>query len=118
MTEPLTVEERLEALERIQNRRWLTGPLIWLVAGLVGLGVLWIAVDRAQQESADAINHSVCGFRKLAEPTLLSYQNAAKDPSLSASARARNAARIEATETFLATQVTVPRGFNCAHLEP
>lgn len=67
-------------------------------------------------QSAYSINKSVCGFRKLVIPTLATYKQAAEDPSLSASAKARNAGRIKSTQDFLDTQVTVPSDFDCTKL--
>jgi hypothetical protein len=63
-----------------------------------------------------SINKSVCGFRGFVNPTLKSYEAAAKDPTLSSSARARNDKRIQTTKAFLDTQVTVPANFDCTTL--
>lgn len=63
-----------------------------------------------------SINKSVCGFRGFVQPTLKSYEAAAKDPTLTPSARKRNDKRIKSTKAFLETQVTVPADFDCATL--
>lgn len=74
------------------------------------------AIRIATVQASYSINKSVCGFRGFVQPTLKSYEAAAKDPTLTASARARNDKRIQTTKRFLESQVTVPADFDCADL--
>jgi hypothetical protein len=74
------------------------------------------ALSISNRQNAYSINKSVCGFRGLVGPTLRSYEAAAKDESLSESARARNDKRILTTREFLDSQVTVPPDFDCKNL--
>jgi hypothetical protein len=68
------------------------------------------------KQFAYSTNKQVCAFRKLTVPALKSYKDAAKDETLSASARARNDLRIHTTEEFLRSLVTVPSDFKCSSL--
>lgn len=67
-------------------------------------------------QSAYAQNKAACGWRAFTAPVLKSYEDAAKDPTLSESARARNDKRIKTTREFLSTQITVPPDFDCSKL--
>lgn len=121
-------------------RTWWTLVIAVAVSGVASLLVTNYTTDRANHQfqhsqllaqqqfqqairissaqSAYSINKSVCGFRGFVKPTLKSYEAAAKDPTLSASARARNDKRIASTRAFLTNQVTVPPDFDCATLPP
>lgn len=74
------------------------------------------ATSISNRQSSYSINKIVCGFRGFIVPTLKSYEAAAKDPTLSQSARARNDKRIRTTRAYLSTLVTVPADFDCAKL--
>ena len=74
------------------------------------------ALAISTRQFAYAHNAQVCAFRAATLPELKSYKDAAKDETLSASARERNAKRIRDSEEFLSRLVTIPTGFNCADL--
>lgn len=122
------------------NRRRVAGIAIssgWvvvIVVPLISVGV-WFAIDHSNSQYRQqletkfnealrisstqfsySINKSVCGFRGFVGPTLKSYRAAAKDKTLTPSARKRNDTRIRTTQAFLDSQVTVPPGFDCRKL--
>ena len=74
------------------------------------------ALRISNAQSAYAQNKAACGWRAFTAPVLKSYQDAAKDPTLSDSARARNDKRIKTTQEFLESQITVPPSFDCTKL--
>lgn len=105
-----------------------------MILPITGFGI-WFAIDHSNSQYRQqletkfnealrissrqfsySINKSVCGFRGFVEPTLKSYRAAAKDPTLSPSARKRNDLRIHTTQQFLDSQVTVPPDFDCRKL--
>jgi hypothetical protein len=109
----------------------------WLVVGLfvfnftvLALGLQFVKEYAASQAKEKAVvvanqahtidvyntNRTTCALRALAEPQLASYRKAAKDKTLSASARKRNQARIKSTEDFLAAYATIPPDFDCSTL--
>lgn len=94
------------------------GVACWLVGVICAGAVGYLYVQVSSQGIREAINASVCGFRALAEPQLATFKQAAKDKTLSDSARKRNDARIKSTEAFLRTQVTVPRNYRCPTVKP
>lgn len=74
------------------------------------------AVLLSTKQTNYANNRRVCGWRTFINPILKSYKDAAKDPTLSASARARNDKRIKTTQQFLDNQITIPPVFDCKTL--
>lgn len=74
------------------------------------------AIRISSRESSYSLNKIVCGFRGFIGPTLKSYEAAAKDPTLSNSARLRNDKRIRTTRAYLDTLVAVPADFDCKTL--
>lgn len=74
------------------------------------------AIRISTAQAAYSVNKSVCGFRQFTAPVLKSYEQAAKDPTLGDSARARNEQRIQTTLAFLDSQITVPPDFKCSSL--
>lgn len=120
------------------RRLWWIFVIVMPISGLA----LWIAIDHSNanqdrqqaqfrqsledkfnqalsissRQTAYSINKSACGFRGFVVPTLKSYEAAAKDPTLSESARKRNDLRIRRAHEFLDSQVTVPPDFDCKTL--
>ena len=110
--------------------RWLVVGLFMFNMIVLGAGLQFVktyATDQAQTKARTVAyeshlidvynqNRTTCALRALAEPQLKSYKKAAKDKTLSASARSRNRIRVEQTEKFLAAYATIPPDFDCTTL--
>lgn len=75
------------------------------------------ALRISSAQSNFSINKGVCGWRAFGQPQLDRALKRRSDyPNETAKARALNESAITTLRKFLANQVTVPPGFNCARL--
>lgn len=124
---------RAEVRRIVQANLWKFGLVIlcvWLIGGMTTLGVGYIWATSRNQEFAYAVNANTCPARALIDKSisdtkkaLAGYISAARDPSLSVSARERNAERIKQANrsivglhAFRKLYQTVPPHYNCARL--
>lgn len=104
---------------RVIHDRWrlaLSGLLIWAIAATIGAGVLWIAIDHSNAQFRDAQNRTTCVSRVILARLKASSEQAAKDPTVSDSTRARSRATVVFETALLNTLRTQPRSLNCDRL--
>lgn len=73
---------------------------------------------RTRAQVVRSQNRLICLLKRFVEPQLKSYRNAAKDPTLTPSARRRNDKRISDTKAVLLELVTVPSTYKCPAPKP
>lgn len=98
----------------------LKGPsmitiVLWIVL-LVGGGILYISVTHANDAVARVHNQSACTLRKFIAGARDRALATAADPSQSESARSRARQSIADSEVLIASQVTIPKTFDCTKL--
>lgn len=106
----------MPTLEARSRRRRLVGVvlIVWVVGAIMGGAVSWYISERGSRELRHDHNALVCVLRSLVIPQKARSQQAADDPTQSASARARAKSAIVTYDAVLKGLLTVPPGYDCS----
>lgn len=116
----LTVHD-LPLREQVKAFLPATAAILSLVSIIAVALAIWTLQQETQTRSevSYSINRSVCGFRRLANDSIKRAElilSASGRNAPSAAVRKSSETAISQARSFLATQVTVPRNFDCARL--